>query len=103
MPKDDDYNDDNTDITIAHYLPVEPRTPASSALSSSDGVPVEPRVLAASSSPNQPTRPVTESSQPARSIAELFQDMLRQAFAAGVAAAGKGETFETWYQREVLR
>jgi hypothetical protein len=38
-----------------------------------------------------------------RSIAEAFQDMLRQAFEAGGAAARSGETFETWYQREVLR
>lgn len=38
-----------------------------------------------------------------RSIAELFQDMLRSAFQAGVAAAAVGESFETWYQREVLR
>jgi hypothetical protein len=33
----------------------------------------------------------------------LFQDMLRQAFDAGIAAATSGETFEAWYQREVLR
>ena len=37
------------------------------------------------------------------SIAEAFQDMLRGAFQAGLAAATSGETFETWYQREVLR
>jgi hypothetical protein len=38
-----------------------------------------------------------------QSIAESFQDMLRATFQAGVAAATSGETFETWYQREVLR
>lgn len=38
-----------------------------------------------------------------RSIAELFQDMLRSAFQAGAAATMAGESFETWYQREVLR
>ena len=36
-------------------------------------------------------------------IAESFQDMLRTAFQAGVAAAASGDAFETWYQREVLR
>jgi hypothetical protein len=38
-----------------------------------------------------------------QSIAESFQDMLRTTFQAGVAAATSGETFETWYQREVLQ
>ena len=37
-----------------------------------------------------------------RSIAESFQDMLRSAYQAGVTAATNGETFESWYQREVL-
>ncbi len=37
------------------------------------------------------------------SIAELFQDMLRVAYQAGIASATTDETFETWYQREVLR
>ena len=38
-----------------------------------------------------------------RSIAEAFQDMLRAAHRAGAASAATGETFETWYQREVLQ
>ncbi len=38
-----------------------------------------------------------------QSIAESFQDMLRTTFQAGAAAAASGETFETWYQREVLQ
>jgi hypothetical protein len=37
------------------------------------------------------------------SIAEAFQDMLRGAFQAGLAAATSGDLFEIWYQREVLR
>jgi hypothetical protein len=37
------------------------------------------------------------------SIAESFQDMLRVSYQAGAASATTGETFETWYQREVLR
>jgi len=41
--------------------------------------------------------------QERRSIAELFQDMLRTAFQAGAISASSGETFETWYQREVLQ
>lgn len=36
-------------------------------------------------------------------IAEAFQDMLRGAYHAGLAAAISGETFETWYQRKVLQ
>lgn len=37
------------------------------------------------------------------SIAESFQEMLRIAFLAGVSASTSGETFERWYQREVLQ
>ena len=35
--------------------------------------------------------------------AEMFQDMLRVAYQAGALSAQSGETFEDWYQREVLR
>ncbi len=45
----------------------------------------------------------TEIEYRSRSIAEAFQDMLRQAFEAGSAAAANGETFENWYQREILQ
>ncbi len=38
-----------------------------------------------------------------RPIAEAFQDMLRRAYQAGIVAAASGETFESWYQREVLQ
>lgn len=38
-----------------------------------------------------------------RSIAESFQDMLRVSYQAGVVSATTGETFETWYERKVLR
>lgn len=37
------------------------------------------------------------------SIAESFQNMLRTAFQAGSAAATNGETFENWYEREILQ
>lgn len=43
---------------------------------------------------------IRKSPQP---IAEAFQDMLRTAFQAGSETTTRGETFETWYQREVLR
>ena len=46
--------------------------------------------------------PTSEVEHP-RSIAELFQDMLRAAYQAGAVSASSGETFETWYQREVLQ
>lgn len=72
--------------TKAYYLPIEPRRPAP---------PTRPP-FAEASAPT-PTTPK------ARSIAEMFQTMLRQAFEAGVAAADSGEAFESWYQREVLR
>ena len=37
--------------------------------------------------------------EPPRSISDTLQGMLRQAFAAGAAAAGSGETFEEWHAR----
>jgi hypothetical protein len=75
--------------TKAYYLPIEPRRPAP---------PTRPPFAEASA----PT-PTTSTTPKARSIAEMFQDMLRQAFEAGIAAADSGEAFESWYQREVLR
>ncbi len=105
----DDFGGD----TKAHYLPNEPRRPAAPT-------PPPPPL------PPPPTPPcrllgclaplnsmglcvvhyassATEIEHRSRSIAEAFQDMLRQAFTAGSAAATNGETFELWYQREVLR
>ncbi len=76
---DDDFGGD----TLAFYLPNEPRRP---------GPPTLP-----------PPFSLQISSHGSPSIAELFQDMLRRAFTGGVAAAASGETFETWYHREVLR
>jgi hypothetical protein len=72
-------NEDLDDQTVQHYLPIEPRGPAVPE-------PLPPPPFVAT-----------------RTIAESFQDMLRQAFAAGVAAATSGEAFESWYQREILR
>jgi len=79
----DDFGGD----TQAHYLPVEPREPA-------------PTFADMPTPPELPPPPIAELPRP---IAESFQDMLRQAFEAGVTAATSGELFESWYQREVLR
>lgn len=73
--------------TKAHYLPNEPRRPA-------------PVTTDAEPAPLPPAPGIFE--RP-RSIAEAFQDMLRIAHRAGVASAATGESFETWYQREVLQ
>ena len=109
--------DDGSDFggdTQAHYLPIEPRVPALPALPdvveplcrlrgclaplSSDGACVVHSIGTSNfTEPGQPQPPPRP-----RAIAELFQDMLRQAFSAGVAAAASGEAFEQWYAREVL-
>lgn len=100
------------DVTQAHYLPIEPRSPASPT----PPPPIESRAPA-SPTPPPPIPPIPSIPRvitarrtspvsvevPPRSIAELFQDMLRQAFAAGAATAQSDETFEIWYQREILR
>lgn len=112
--------------TKANYFPHEPRRPAptgeSPPLQRSDRpltpepLPPPPSAAAVTTCPRcgigQPTCDLPEigawscghwiEKQP-RSIAELFQDMLRSAFQAGAAATMDGESFETWYQREVLR
>ena len=112
--------------TKAHYLPMEPREPAPSTFNESDMLtPVE----LPPPPPPPPPREVDDRScetcgagklatdlpeisvwscghwiqKRPRSIAELFQDMLRSAYQAGVAATTSGESFETWYQREVLQ
>lgn len=86
---DDDFCGGNTQ---ANYLPNEPRRPAPTG----ESLPLQCRD---SPEPLPPVPSLLET----RSIAELFQDMLRSAFQAGVTAAAIGESFETWYQREVLR
>lgn len=97
--------------TKAHYLPAEPRRPAPTG-----ETPPLPRPRPLTPEPLPPPPP-TRAPGPlaggeigaipprsaSRSIAELFQDMLRIAYQAGVSAAATGETFETWYQREVLQ
>jgi hypothetical protein len=92
-----DVNDFGGD-TMAHYLPNAPRKPAPTGESPPLQRPERPAAPEPLSPPS--TSAVDECS---RSIAELFQDKLRHAFQAGGAAAASGESFETWYQREVLR
>lgn len=85
-------------ITKAHYLPMEPREPAPPTF-------IEEESITPSERP--PPRGAVEIEvdvdERPRSIAELFQDMLRAAFQAGAASTTASETFESWYQREVLR
>ena len=80
--------------TMVHYLPNEPRTPAPIGESPPLQRPATPEPL-----PPPPSTSVVDE----RSIAELFQDMLWAAYQAGATSASSGETFETWYEREVLR
>jgi hypothetical protein len=93
IPIDDDFGGGNTK---AHYLPIEPRTPAPATV---------PPPWSPPSESSEEILEIAQAVDPprSRSIAESFQDMLRQTFTAGAAAALSGETFETWYQREVLR
>jgi hypothetical protein len=99
--------------TKAHYMPHEPRVPARPANAEPD--PLDDAewidVLGSAARPSRPPTPQPLPPVPSGphavlevlpSIAELFQDMLRQAFSAGAAAAVSGETFEHWYQREVI-
>jgi hypothetical protein len=62
-----------------------------------------PAPLPPTPTPNAPVDLAPIVLEPPRSIAELFQDMLRIAYEAGAASAATGEIFETWYQREVLQ
>jgi len=94
LDTDDGFGGD----TMAHYLPAEPRRPA-------PPTPAPPTFPEADppSIPELPPPPnLFEVPRPS-AIAELFQDMLRTAYQAGVASATSGETFENWYQREVLQ
>ena len=108
--------DDFDSNTKAHYLPNEPRRPAAPTpppppLPPPPAPPCRSRgCLAPPNSMGFCTVHFTTAeidiervTVGSRSIAEAFQDMLRQAFMAGTAATTSGETFETWYQREVLR
>ena len=92
----DDYGGD----TMAHYLSNEPRSPAPTG----ESLPLQRPDSQTTPEPLPPIQAseVDDEERP-RSIAALFQDMLRSAFQAGTAAATTGESFEIWYQREVLQ
>lgn len=111
----DDYGGGGTK---ANYLPMQPRQPASPTFSDLPTPPELPPPPA--STPDRcPTcqegLPIADLPEIAawscghwlrkasRPIAEAFQDMLRRAFHAGVAAVVSDETFEDWYQREVMQ
>lgn len=81
--------------TMSHYLPNEPRKPAPTGEAAPLRRPATPEPL--------PPPPVDEIPRHPPSIAELFQSMLRTAYQAGAASASTGESFETWYEREVLQ
>ncbi|HSX22830.1 MAG TPA: hypothetical protein VLE97_08675 [Gaiellaceae bacterium] len=109
-PEDLDDLDFGGGDTKAHYLPAEPRRPAPTG----EIPPPRPRPLTPEPLPPPPPPPTITSPEVGetgtimtrsvpRSIAESFQDMLRTAYHAGAASAVTGETFETWYQREVLQ
>lgn len=94
--------------TKAHYLPNEPKRPALPAVPKVvEPIPshhVEPGAVEQPEGHSRSSGNVPDLAPvPSRSIAEAFQDMLRVAYQAGAASAATGETFETWYQREVLR
>lgn len=106
--------------TKAHYVPTAPRRPATrppcrdreclAPLNTAGACAVHfaesmsPDALDLLTEPDPALTPVPDaSSRKIPSIAEAFQSMLRSAYLAGSAGAAIGETFETWYQREVLR
>ena len=74
------------DATEAHYLPNAPKTPAPKEIARRD-----------------PASPISDPTDAATSVAEAFQTMLRAAYQAGRRSTLTGDSFETWYQREVLR
>jgi len=93
---------DDLDVdTMAYYVPNEPRAPAPPT------TPPIPRRVDTDADAGIPELPPPPSPSPSPtttpSIAEAFQEMLRQAFLAGRATAASGETFEDWYSREVLQ
>ena len=107
--------------TKAHYLPMEPRAPAPPTFNETDSITLTELPPPPSSAVDEMCRlcgagaPIADLPEITawscghwirkrpRSIAELFQDMLRSAFQAGAAATTAGESFETWYEREVLQ
>jgi len=114
----DDFGDGNTK---AHYLPMEPREPAPLPFDEEDSFtpperPLPPRVAvdalcqlcgAGASIVDLPEITVWSCGhwihKRPPSIAASFQDMLRSAFQAGAVSTTTGESFETWYQNEVLQ
>lgn len=114
VPIDADIGGD----TKAHYLPMQPREPAAPMFAE---LPTPPELPPPPPPPPTPCPhcqlgdPIAELPEifawscghwirrKVQPIAEAFQDMLRSAYQAGVAAATSGESFESWYQREVLR
>ena len=111
---DDDFGGN----TKAHYLPVEPRVPAApfnDTETSAPELPPPPRRSDEACPICQAGLPIADLPEigawscghwihkKPRPIAEAFQEMLRTAYQAGGAAATTGETFESWYQREVLQ
>ena len=109
--------------TQVHYLPMEPREPAPTLFDEEDSItppelslPLPPcgavDALCRRCGTGTPIADLPEITawscghwihKRPRSIAELFQDMLRSAFQAGAASITTGESFEIWYQREVLQ
>lgn len=89
----EDYSGGDTKV---NYLPGAPRKPAPTK----ESPPLQRPDRAMTPEPLPPPPPEPKVMP---SIAELFQNMLRISYEAGVASATTGETFETWYQREVLR
>jgi hypothetical protein len=86
-----DSNDFGGD-TKAHYLPIEPRSPAAT-MPPSLPVVEDPQDLSAPQLLKLPQLP----------IAEMFQETLWRAFRAGALQAEPTyEAFALWYEREVL-
>jgi hypothetical protein len=107
--------------TMAHYLPHAPRKPAPTGESLPLQRPTPEPLPPPPPTPREDTCPLCGIGDPAcnlpeiaawscghwihkrpRSIAELFQDMLRIAYQAGARSGTDGEPFERWYEREVL-
>jgi hypothetical protein len=122
-------DDHFSETTKANYLPVEPREPAPYSDDDTPAPPPPPRTRESEAPTIPPPLKLRNNMCPIcrsgtqiadlpeiaawscghwsrkklRPIAEAFQDMLRIAFQAGVTAAKNDETFEVWYQREVLQ
>lgn len=119
VKSDDDFGGD----TKAHYLPIEPREPAPPMFTDDEmSDPELPPPTPLPPIPNEFACPLCQTGaivadlpeiiawscdhwlrKKPQPIAESFQDMLRAAYQAGVLSATRGETFESWYHREVLQ